>query len=81
MFWMLFIFRLAIYLFSWIFIIFQAILKDNEETRQKTKDIREVYGSRRINILNAYTFFILPELIVICLVYQDLKTIFKGDFK
>jgi hypothetical protein len=79
MFWMLFIFRLAIYLFSWIFIIFQAILKDNEETRQKAKDIREVYRSRRINILNAYTFFILPELIVICLVYQDLKTIFKGD--
>jgi hypothetical protein len=76
---MIFIARLAIYLFSWIFIIFQAILKDNEETRQKAKDIREVYGSRRINILNAYTFFILPELIVICLVYQDLKTIFKGD--
>jgi hypothetical protein len=81
MFWMIFIARLAIYLFSWIFIILQAILKDNEETRQKAKDIREVYGSRRINILNAYTFFILPELIVICLVYQDLKTIFKGDIK
>jgi hypothetical protein len=78
---MIFIARLAIYLFSWIFIILQAILKDNEETRQKAKDIREVYGSRRINILNAYTFFILPELIVICLVYQDLKTIFKGDIK
>jgi hypothetical protein len=79
MFWIIFIARLAIYLFSWIFIILQAILKDNEETRQKAKDIREVYRSRRINILNAYTFFILPELIVICLVYQDLKTIFKGD--
>jgi len=81
MFWILFAIRLAIYLFSWAFIILQAILKDNEETRQKAKDIREVYGSRRINILNAYTFFILPELVVICLVYQDLKTIFKGDIK
>jgi len=81
MFWILFTIRLAIYLFSWIFIILQAILKDSNEVREKTKSIKEVYGKKRIDLLNAYVFFILPELIVVCLVYQDIKTIFKGDIK
>ena len=81
MFWILFTIRLAIYLFSWIFIILQAILKDSNEVREKAKSIKEAYGKRRIDLLNAYVFFILPELIVVCLVYQDLKTIFKGDIE
>ena len=81
MFWILFAIRLAIYIFSWMFIIIQAILKDSKEVREKAKSIKEVYGKKRIDLLNAYVFFILPELIVICLVYQDIKTILKGDFK
>jgi hypothetical protein len=81
MFWILFTIRLAIYLFSWIFIILQAILKDSKETREEAQIIKNVYGEKRTNLLNTYIFFILPELIVVCLVYQDIKTIFKGDIK
>jgi len=81
MFWILFTIRLAIYLFSWIFIILQAILKDSNEVREKAKSIKKVYGKKRIDLLNAYVFFILPEFIVVCLVYQDIKTIFKGDIE
>ena len=81
MFWILFTIRLAIYLFSWTFIILQAILKDSKEVREKAQIIKEVYGKKRIDLLNAYVFFILPELIVVCLVYQDIKTILKGDIK
>lgn len=81
MFWMIFIARLTIYLFSWAFLILQAILRDSKETREEAQTVKNVYGEKRINLLNAYIFFIMPEIIVLAIVYKDLKTIFKGDIK
>lgn len=82
MFWILLLIRIFSYVFSWVFIIVSAILKDSKETRQKAKEVREIWGAKRVNLLNAYMLLLLPEFIVLCLIWEDLKIIIKGeDFK
>jgi len=49
---------------SWLFIIINGIIRDSEETRQKAKEIKEIFGEKRVMLLNIYCFFSVPELIV-----------------
>lgn len=82
MFWILLGIRIFSYISSWIFIVINSILRDSKETRKKAKETREIWGAKRIYLLNAYMLLLLPEFIVLCIIWEDLKIIIKGeDFK
>jgi len=64
---------------AWLFIIINGIIRDSEETRQKAKKIKEIFGEKRMTLLNIYMFFLVPELIVFLMIFSDIKFIIKGD--
>ena len=79
MFWTIIFYRFVSLVISWIFIIINGIIRDSEETRQKAKEIKEIFGEKRIMLLNIYMFFLFPEVIVILMIVSDIKFILKGD--
>lgn len=72
-------YRFVSLLIAWLFIIINGIIRDSEETRQKAKEIKEIFGEKRIRLLNIYMFFLFPEVIVILMIVSDIKLIIKGD--
>jgi Na+/H+ antiporter NhaC len=72
-------YRFVSLLIAWLFIIINGIIRDSEETRQKAKKIKEIFGEKRIKLLNIYMFFLFPEVIVILMIVSDIKFIIKGD--
>ena len=72
-------YRFVSLLIAWLFIIINGIIRDSEETRQKAKEIKEIFGEKRIILLNIYMFFLFPEVIVILMIVSDIKFILKGD--
>jgi Na+/H+ antiporter NhaC len=72
-------YRFVSLLIAWLFIIINGIIRDSEETRQKAKKIKEIFGEKRIRLLNIYMFFLFPEVIVILMIVSDIKFIIKGD--
>ena len=79
MFWTIIFYRFVSLVISWIFIIINGIIRDSEETRQKAKEIKEIFGEKRIMLLNIYLFFLVPELIVFLMIVSDIKLIIKGE--
>jgi Na+/H+ antiporter NhaC len=72
-------YRFVSLLIAWLFIIINGIIRDSEETRQKAKEIKEIFGEKRIRLLNIYMFFLFPEVIVILMIVSDIKFIIKGN--
>lgn len=71
--------RITLWAASWIIVIVNGIIRDSKENRQKAEDLKLIYGEKRLLLINVYTMLIVPELIVIGLFLEDMKTIFKGD--
>ena len=72
-------YRFVSLLIAWLFIIINGIIRDSEETRKNAKEIKEIFGEKRIILLNIYMFFLFPEVIVILMIVSDIKFILKGD--